>query len=33
MALVLTVTLAFYFSTYLWQRLEPEILVGDDKSH
>jgi len=30
--LVLTVTLAFYFSTHLWQRLEPEILVGDDKS-
>jgi hypothetical protein len=30
--LVLTVTLAFYFSTYLWQRLEPEILAGDDKS-
>jgi hypothetical protein len=30
--LVLTVTLAFYFSTYLWQRLEPEILGGDDKS-
>ena len=30
--LVMTVTLAFYFSTYLWQRLEPEILVGDGKS-